>query len=204
LRTFDPGALHLRAAVSAATTFVAQQPAGPALAAAAVALGSVLFIPITVLITTALAVFGFWPGIAVAWAGATAGAMASHACGRWIGPRILSWLPDRSQAALRRFAGKRSFWSVVLVRLLPVGNFGVLNLLAGAIGVQRRSFLLGNMVGLLPGLLGLGIFADRAIEAVRHPSVVNIAVVALVVAVGIASGILLKRRLDRKAVGGVA
>jgi phospholipase D1/2 len=204
LRAFDPGAQHLRAAASAAARYAAQQPAGPALAMAAVIVGSALFIPITVLITTVLAVFGFWPGIAIAWVGATGGAMASHACGGLLGPRILSWLPERAQAALRRFAGKRSFWSVVLVRLLPVGNFGVMNLLAGAIGVKRRSFLFGNMVGLLPGLLGLGLFADRAIEAVRHPNPVNIGVVALVVAVGIASGILLKRRLDRKVAGGAA
>lgn len=198
LRAFDPGAVRLRALLGASARFVAEQPGGAALATVAVALGSLFFVPVTLLITSALAVFGFWPGIAVAWVGANLGALASHVCGRWLGPRVLSWVPERSLAALRRFAGRRSFWSVVLARLLPLGNFGLLNLLAGAIGVQRRAFAFGNMLGLLPGLLGLGVFADRAIEAVRHPSVVNIGVVGLVVGLGVASGIVLKRRLNRR------
>lgn len=198
LRAFDPGAVRLRAFLGASARFAAEQPGGAALAAVAVALGSIFFVPVTLLITSALAVFGFWPGIAVAWVGANLGALASHACGRWLGPRVLSWVPERSRAALRRFAGRRSFWSVVLARLLPLGNFGLLNLLAGAIGVQRRAFAFGNMLGLLPGLLGLGVFADRAIQAVRHPSVLNIGVVGLVVALGVASGIVLKRRLNRR------
>lgn len=204
LRAYDPGAVRLRALVGESARLVAERPGGAALAAAAVAVGSMLFVPITLLMTTALAVFGFWPGVVVAWAGATLGAMGSHAVGRGMGPRVLSWLPERSAAGLRRFAGRRSFWSVVLARLLPFGNFGLLNLLAGAIGVRRRAFLFGNMVGLLPGLLGLGLFADRAIEAIRHPTVSNVVVAALVVAVGVASGIILKRRLDRRVAGEAA
>jgi len=103
---------------------------------------------------------------------------------------------------LRRFAGRRSFWAVVLARLLPLGNFGLLNLLAGAIGMPRRAFVCGNMLGLLPGLLGLGVFADRAIHAIRNPSVLNIGVAAVVVGAGVLSGILLKRRLDRRVPSG--
>jgi phospholipase D1/2 len=198
LRAFDPGAVRLRALLGASAQFVAEQPGGAVLATVAVALGSFLFVPVTLLITSALAVFGFWPGIAVAWVGANLGALASHVCGRWMGPRVLSWVPERSLAALRRFVGRRSFWSVVLARLLPLGNFAVLNVLAGAVGVQRRAFVFGNMLGLLPGVLGLGVFADRAIEAVRHPSVVNVGIVGLVIGVGVASGIVLKRRLDRR------
>ncbi|HEY8927337.1 MAG TPA: VTT domain-containing protein, partial [Polyangia bacterium] len=95
---------------------------------------------------------------------------------------------------LRRFLGRRPFWSVVLMRLLPVGNFGALNLLAGAFRIPRRSFVLGNAVGLLPGLLGLGVLVNRALAALRRPSAVNVALALIVAAALTALGVLARRR----------
>jgi uncharacterized membrane protein YdjX (TVP38/TMEM64 family) len=81
------------------------------------------------------------------------------------------------------------------MRLLPVGNFGALNLLAGAFKIPRRSFVLGNIVGMAPGLLGLGVFVDRARAALRHPSPLNIAVAVVVAALTTVLTMVLKRRL---------
>ncbi len=204
LRAFGPGGGQLRSIVGAGAAWIAARPGGSVAAVGAIALGGAIFIPITVLIASALAVFGFWPGIAIAWVGATLGAVISHAFGRRLGPRALAWLPDRSLVGLRRFLGRRAFWAVVLARLLPVGNFGLLNLMAGAAGVPRRPFVLGNLVGLLPGLLGMGVFANRALEAVRNPTPRNVMVAVLLVAVAVGIAIVAKRRFDRGVANGAA
>jgi len=95
---------------------------------------------------------------------------------------------------LRRFVGRRAFWSVVLMRLLPVGNFGALNLLAGAFKIPRRSFVLGNAAGLLPGLLGLGVLVNRALAALRRPSALNVGLAMVVAAAVMALGVVARRR----------
>ena len=49
-------------------------------------------------------------------------------------------------------------------------------------------------------MLGLGVFVDRALAALRHPDPVNIGI-ALVVAVGVTGlGVLAKRRFGEAAV----
>jgi phosphatidylserine/phosphatidylglycerophosphate/cardiolipin synthase-like enzyme/uncharacterized membrane protein YdjX (TVP38/TMEM64 family) len=188
-------ALHVGDAVWRVLHDLASRPGGAALAALSISLGVVLFVPFTLLGTTALAVFGAWPGIPVVWVGALLGAGLSHAIGvRWAAD-VKRWLPGKVGHNLRRLLGGSPFWTVVFMRLLPVGNFGALNLLAGAFKLPLRSFLLGNAVGLAPGLFGLGLLMNRALAALRQPSLPNLLAAAGVV-VGITAGtVLLKRRL---------
>ena len=176
-------------------TWLAGSPVGAVAALGLVALAGILMVPITLLATTVLGVFGLWPGLLVAWWGATLGALGSHAIGARVGRRALDRLPQRPVARVRRFLRRRGFWSIVLVRMLPVGNFGLSNLLAGAIGVPRRAFLFGNLVGLLPGLLGLGVLVDRARAAIRDPSLLNVVIAVVVLLLGVGVGVLLKHRL---------
>jgi phospholipase D1/2 len=191
--------VHFGAMVLDVAGWLAAQRAGAFLAFAGVALASFLFVPITLLATATLTVFGVWPGVPIAWTGAVLGATLSHAVGvRW-GRRAIGWIPARLAAALRRSLGRRAFWSVVLMRLLPVGNFGALNVLAGAFKIPRRSFIIGNAVGLLPGMLGLGVFVNRALAALRHPSVANVGAVAAVAAVVTTLAIVARRRFGAPA-----
>jgi phospholipase D1/2 len=84
---------------------------------------------------------------------------------------------------------------VVLMRLLPLGNFAALNLVAGAVKVPRRSFVWGNLVGLLPGLLGLGVLVDRVLALLRQPTALNVGVTIALLALLVVGGTILKRRL---------
>ncbi|HEY4186470.1 MAG TPA: VTT domain-containing protein [Polyangia bacterium] len=190
LRSFHLGETALRLA-----TELAARPAGPFLATAAIALAGALFIPITLLGTTALAVFGVWPGVLVAWTGGVLAATLSHTIGARWGTGVLRWLPGKVESNLRRVLRARAFWSVVFMRLLPLGNFGALNLLAGAFKIPRRTFVLGNMVGMAPGLLGLGVFVNRALAALRHPSTGNVVIAVVVAVASTVLTLVLKRRL---------
>lgn len=188
-------ALHLGSAMWGALNGLASRPGGPALAALAISLASVLFVPITLLGTSALAVFGAWPGIPVVWIGAILGSAGSHIIGARWAAGVKRWLPGKFGSNLRRLLRGSPFWTVVFMRLLPVGNFGALNLLAGSFKLPLRSFLLGNAVGMAPGLLGLGVFVNRALAALRHPNLANLIVAAAVAAASVALTLLLKRRL---------
>jgi uncharacterized membrane protein YdjX (TVP38/TMEM64 family) len=188
--------LHLRATVSGWIHDVAARPAGLLWVALLYVFAGVFFVPVTVLATTTLAVLGLWPGVPVAWLASIASATLSHLAGGRLGQSVVTWLPDRFERGMRRFLKRRSFWSVVLMRLLPLGNFGLLNLAAGAFRLPLRSFVLGNAVGLLPGLLGLGVVVARILAVLRNPTPTNL-VVCLVVVVTLTLLVLLVRRRYR-------
>jgi uncharacterized membrane protein YdjX (TVP38/TMEM64 family) len=68
-------------------------------------------------------------------------------------------------------------------------------LLAGAFKIPRRSFVLGNMVGMAPGLLGLGVLVNRALAALRHPTAGNVIAASAIAVASTVVTMLLKRRL---------
>jgi uncharacterized membrane protein YdjX (TVP38/TMEM64 family) len=182
-RHWAGGAGRLQGLVGATLTGIADKPAGTLLVALFYALAGVLFVPVTLLATTTLAVFGLWPGVGIAWSGGLLGAMLSYAIGKRLGPRVFAWLPSRVGKSVGRFLERRSFWAVVFMRLVPLGNFGALNLAAGALGVKRRSFILGNMVGLLPGLFGLGVVVNRTLALLSRPTALNVSAFVIVAGV---------------------
>jgi phospholipase D1/2 len=186
----------LPAAVSHAAWALAEHPVGAWMAVACFAAAATLFVPVTVLATATLAVFGLWPGVGIAWLGSLLSAVLSHALGHWGGPRIVAWLPDRIETGVRRFLKRQAFWAVVLMRLIPIGNFGALNMAAGAFRVPRRAFVFGNIVGMLPGLLGLGLVVGRVLAFLRRPTFENV-VVAAVAAGGVTALTLYSKRRFR-------
>lgn len=193
-RHWAGGTGHLRFLVRETLTGIADRPAGTLLVTLFYALAGALFVPVTLLATTTLAVFGLWPGVGIAWSGSLLGAMLSHAVGTRVGPRVVAWLPSRVEKSVRRFLERQSFWAVVFMRVVPLGNFGALNLAAGALGVKRRSFILGNMVGLLPGLFGLGVVVNRTLALLYKPTAWNVVAFALVAGVMVAATLWVRRR----------
>lgn len=173
---------------------LAARSGGTFLAVLVYAAAGVVFIPVTLLATVTLTVFGLWPGIAIAWVGGVLSASASHALGRVIGPKMIAWLPRRIEARLRQFVARRPFSSVMLMRFSPVGNFGAFNLVAGAVGLPSRWFLVGNAVALLPGLVGLGVVINRLLAALRHPDPWNLLGTIAAVGLVVALFLLVRRR----------
>jgi uncharacterized membrane protein YdjX (TVP38/TMEM64 family) len=78
-----------------------------------------------------------------------------------------------------------------------VGSFSLINLLAGALEVRFRSYFLGNVFGLLPGVLGLTLFADRLHDTLAAPDVTNVAILAVVLIAIVGALFLFRRALQR-------
>jgi phosphatidylserine/phosphatidylglycerophosphate/cardiolipin synthase-like enzyme/uncharacterized membrane protein YdjX (TVP38/TMEM64 family) len=140
----------------------------------AYALGALLFVPITLLLIATSLAIPPWPGFLYCMLGALSSACLGYALGRVVGSGPLRRLGGSRLRRVRARAAARSLQSVVLARLLPVGNFSLINLFMGSLPVPFRAFVVGNLLGLLPGVLGLTVCADQLARVVRSPSLPSI------------------------------
>jgi len=175
---------------------------GPVVFTGLFVVASLLMVPLSVLIVVSILVFGPWIGASVS----LVGGCASAGLGFWLGR---SWMRDTVRERMGRRYEKLSaafarggVLSVLAVRIVPIAPYGVVNLVAGGTEVRVGHFLLGTLLGLLPGVIGLSFAADSVLEAVRAPNattVVTATAIVLVTAVAL-HGIrrIIERRTQRE------
>ncbi len=160
--------------IAALAASLRESPAGLLYVLGAFALGTALFLPVTGLMLGTTLAFDPARGFAYSFLGALLGASITYWAGRWAGSRALELA---SGPRLARFSDElrhHAFRASILARLVPVGNFTAINLLAGSLRIPFRAFFFGNVVGILPGALLLTVFADRISASLRAPNVQNL------------------------------
>ena len=145
-------------------------PLGPLAVIGAYVVAAMLGMPVLVLITVGALIFSPWPGMAYALAGMVAGATATYGLGRYTGAQTMDRWTQGRLALLSRHLQHRGLLTVILVRVMPVAPFIMVNLVAGALRVKPRDFVLGTFLGLLPGTIMISLFMTRLTAAWRHPS----------------------------------
>jgi len=114
---------------------------------------TVLFLPGSLLTLGAGFAYGVGLGTAVVWIGANLGAALAFVLGRTLARR---WIAARIKknprfAAMDKAVGREGLKIVLLTRLSPVIPFNLLNYAFGLTGVSLRDYVLGSLVGMLPG-----------------------------------------------------
>lgn len=114
---------------------------------------TVLLIPGSLLTIGAGGIFGFWLGLAVVLAGANLGALVAFLLTRYfLRGKVAEWAAVNPKfAALDRAIGREGFKMVLLARLSPAFPFTLLNYLLGLTTVRVSSYVLANLIGMLPG-----------------------------------------------------
>ncbi|HXI58988.1 MAG TPA: VTT domain-containing protein [Polyangia bacterium] len=162
--------------------------------------GTLVLFPITVLLTTTALIFDPVHAFLYCFGGALLASVVTYGVGRVIllgGRQRVAWLSGPRLAALRGHLMKRSLLAIVAARLLPIGNFSIINMVAGVLKVPLRTFVLGNAIGLLPGILALTVFANRLGRTLRHPHPGNLLVLGVVVVAIVALLAWMRRRITR-------
>lgn len=128
-------------------------PLGPVVVAAVYAAATVLVIPGSALTIGSGTVFGLWTGLAVVVVGANLGALFSFLLARTLmRDRVTAWAKANPKFdALDRAIAKEGFKMVLLSRLSPAFPFTLLNYLLGLTKVSTGSYVLANLIGMLPG-----------------------------------------------------
>jgi phospholipase D1/2 len=91
----------------------------------------------------------------------------------------------------------RGVLAVAAVRVIPLAPFAMVNLAAGASHVRLRDFVVGSALAMSPGIVLLGLFADRLERAVIDPGWGSALVLAVVVALLAFAGHQVHRRRRR-------
>lgn len=181
-------------ALSAALT----GPWGPALVIGGYVVGSLIAIPVTLLILITAMVYGPAMGALYALAGSVAAAAATYAIGAYLGGQTVARLSRGRLHRIKERLARRGILTVVAVRVVPIAPFTVVNLLAGASSIRPRDFLIGTLIGMLPGIVAMAVFAEGILAVLRGADFKEFLVVALGLAGIVGLSLLARRLLERR------
>ena len=144
-------------------------PATPLLVITLFSLSASLAVPLTLLVVTAVLVFGSLAGFAYALAGAVLSALLSYLLGQGAGRDLVRRYAGKRLNRISKKLSQRGVLTIITLRIVPVAPFAVINLVAGASHIRMRDFALGTLIGLLPGVSAIALFADSVVRSIRNP-----------------------------------
>lgn len=173
-------------------------PLTPLLVLSVFSIAGLLAFPVTLLIVTTALTFGPLWGSIYSISGSLLSALLGYAVGHYLGRRSVQKLAGSSLNRLSRRLAHHGMLAVITVRIIPVAPFAVINLVAGASHIKARDYLLGTFLGMLPGILGITVFADSLIRTVQEPNSEQIILFAIIAALIVSVMLGLKKLLNRK------
>lgn len=189
-----PEWLDIRTIVASVRAF-GDSPAAPFAVIAVYSIGGLLLVPVTLLIVGTTFAFSPLPAFIYSLLGCLASALLSYGVGWLLGRETVRRLFSSRLYRLSRRLRERGLLTVITVRLLPVAPFTIINLAAGAFHIRLRDFGIGTLIGMLPGILALTVFADRLEHAIIRPGAKNLILLALVLAMILAAVFWIRRLL---------
>ena len=127
--------------------------------------------------------FGKWPGFVYTMLGDAGGAALGFVIARRWGERVLRrWLSPASIEQVERLAGRMTWRSVMVLRLLPGPAYTLVSLAAGLSPLGFWPYLAGSVVGVAPWIALLVLAGDvgRSNPLVGVAIVIGIVVLAVV------------------------
>jgi uncharacterized membrane protein YdjX (TVP38/TMEM64 family) len=170
---------------------------GLPVAALAFAFALTLAVPLTFLTLVVVVAFGPLSGFVCAMVGAQVGAVFSYGLGAMLGRDIVRKLGGARVNHISQQLARRGLLAVIAVRMVPVAPFAVVNMIAGGSHIQLRDLLLGTLLGMAPGTLGIALFVETILDAMRNPSPGSGLALAIALVL-IAAGIWLARTWLRR------
>ncbi|MEO5733548.1 MAG: VTT domain-containing protein [Rubrivivax sp.] len=177
---------------------VADTPLAPLWVLAAFMVGSLVAMPVTLLIVaTSLAFSAGWAFV-YALSGALAASALNFGIGRAVGGGFFARLGGQRWSRLNRRLGQSGVLAVFTLRILPLAPFVVINLAAGASQVRFRDFMLGSLLGMAPGILTITAFSGLVTRLLRDPSPTAVAALVAGATLVVAAGWGLRRWTQRR------
>ena len=166
-----------------------------------VVLGLVSF-PVTLMIMATIIVYGPWWGSVYALIGTGLSAMALFFLGHMLGKSTVSRFSGSLINRVNERLSKSGLVAVITFRIIPVAPFSLINLVAGVSAISLRDFIIGTLIGIIPGIVAIALVADRLSASLRQPDMSSFTALfgaVLVLGAGLVGlRTWLKRKKDQK------
>jgi phospholipase D1/2 len=154
-------------------------------------LASALFISIWLCIVQTSLLFTPTMALPLCIIGALSSAVLFYGIGRVLaGEGLRGRLPP---ALVAKVSGI-SMAGMIVIRLVPVLPFSLVNLSCGSMRVPFVRFVVGTVVGMLPGMVGVCVLGAQFVEMLKHPTPVTIAALVMVIIAVVIVALMLRRR----------
>jgi phospholipase D1/2 len=149
-------------------------PLAPVWIAGIFTIGTLVLMPVTLLIIATGATSGPVLGFFYALCGSVVSAMVHYGLGRLAGKETVRRIAGSRLGHVQRQISRHGFISLLFARIVPIAPFAIVNLVAGAIQIRVRDFLLGTLVGMSPGILAVVVLGNQLQRALQDPGIGNI------------------------------
>ena len=183
---------------AAAGQWIDNRPFTPLLVMAIYVVAGSIGVPITLMIIATVMVFGPWTGMFYALVGAELSALATFFIGHLLGRDAVKRFAGRRVNRFSKILARRGIITIITLRIIPVAPFSVINVIAGVSDIRFRDFAVGSLIGMIPGVIAIGLLADRMIASLRDPTMTQIVILVAVAAVVLSALYALRRWLRRK------
>lgn len=152
---------------------------------------TVALVPGSVLTAAGGLLFGAAGGTALTLVGATAGATVAFSLARLVGRPSVERLAAGPVARVDEWLGHHGLGAVITLRLVPLVPFSAANWAAGVSGIGLRDFVVGTIVGIVPGTVAYAVIGARATDPT---SPVFLAAVGGLLLLGVVGSVTLRHR----------
>jgi uncharacterized membrane protein YdjX (TVP38/TMEM64 family) len=150
-------------------------------------------VPRTVFTVAAGVLFGGIGGVLLAVAGTSLAAAVAFWLVRLLGGRFVHRHADhRVMTWVRARLERSSLLAMVSLRLVPAVPFAAMNYASALAGVRFTPYLLGTVLGVLPGTIGIVVLGDAAVGGNPHPAMLLMSLISG--AVGLTGTLIAARR----------
>jgi len=150
-------------------------------------------VPRTVFTVAAGVLFGGIGGVFLAIAGTSLAAAVAFWMVRLLGGRFVRKHADHRLATwVRARLDRNSLLPMVSLRLIPAVPFSAMNYASALSGVRFAPYLIGTVLGVLPGTIGTVVLGDAVVGGNPHPAMLLVSVCSG--AIGLAGALIAARR----------
>jgi phospholipase D1/2 len=149
-------------------------PFAPLWIAGVFTIATLVLAPVTLLIIATGATFGPVLGFFYGLYGSVVSAMVHYGLGRVAGKETVRWIAGSRLGRVQRQISRHGLLSVLFARIVPIAPFAIVNLVAGAMQVRVRDFLLGTLAGMSPGISAIVMLENQLQRAIEDPGIGNI------------------------------
>jgi phospholipase D1/2 len=142
---------------------------------------SFIMFPRWIITMTAVIAFGPWQGLLYAYLGVILAGIATFLPGRIVERDTIRRIAGKKLKPVTTFMERKGLIAVALVRLVPIAPFPVVNVVMGAMRVKLWHFIVGTIIGMMPGMLAATVLSDQLAGALEDPTSVNFWVIAAAV-----------------------